>query len=306
MGRHEAVHEGLVDGDDVVDRRRARPLRRAGASVSSKRSETPYYQVRPHYIRYTPTRGNPYHRLVSPTIRVDRATARRFLVRSPSPRPAALVARRARFGQARRRAAGLAPVRPARGHGPEPRPGPGGADRRLSPGVDRRPALRGALAVRGLQQGPVAAADERAPVVPHLVGSRAGRAHQRRVPGARRPRRRAARTGSAATARWHPPISSHARRSTGTGGRPTRSGRCWRRWPRPASSVSFDATATAACTTCPSDSSRLRCSRSVRARTSNAATGCCRASARTACSPRVADRPRSGRARVAWATGPNR
>ena len=104
----------------------------------------------------------------------------------------------------------------------------------------------------------------------------------------RRARARSSRScssGSGATVRCPRPTSSRARRSTGTGGRRTRSGRSSRRSPRRASSGSPGATATAGSTTSSERlfPAELLAERPARA-TSSAATSSCRATERTACS----------------------
>ena len=163
----------------------------------------------------------------------------------------------------RRRPPRLAPVRPARRRRAQPRPRPARPDRRLSARVDRRAALRASGALyetynKGLSILPTAELpwyrvtwdriraehegetfDEHADLVDELL---------ERI----RP-----------TARCRRPTSSRARRSTGTGGRPTRSGPSSRRSPRRASSASPGATATAASTTSSSGSSRRTCSPSA-------------------------------------------
>ena len=113
----------------------------------------------------------PYHRPVTAS-HPARPGDRPALPRAPPPAPpAARAAAGAGVGAARRRPPRVAPVRPARRHRPQPRPRPRGPDRRLPASLDGRAAVRGAAAVRGLQQGPLAAADRRAAVVPGRLGS---------------------------------------------------------------------------------------------------------------------------------------
>ena len=120
---------------------------------------------------------------------ISRAAARLFLVRRhflapprslpPGPRERARGLRATRPG----------PVRPSRGRRPQSRPGPWRPDRRLPARDDRRPALRRARPVRGLQQEPEPAADARAAVVPPHVGPLPGdprKGHVRDAQGARR------------------------------------------------------------------------------------------------------------------------
>ena len=81
--------------------------------------------------------------------------------------------------------------------GPEPRPAPGVADRRLPAGLDGRVALRRACAVRGLQQGAVDPADGRTAVVSRELGSEPRPARRQHVRRPRRPRRGAPRSDPA-------------------------------------------------------------------------------------------------------------
>ena len=155
-----------------------------------------------------------YHRPVT------RHPDRRPRDRAPLPRRAATCSRRRApcppepaSVRTRRRPARLAPVRPARGRGPQPRPRPRGADRRLPARVDRRPAVRRALRCsRPTTRACRIAADRRAAVVPGRAGTASARPRTRRhLRRARRPRRRSCSTGSGATARCPRPTSSRAR-----------------------------------------------------------------------------------------------
>ncbi len=204
---------------------------------------------------------------------------------SPPPDAAALAAGRAVVGHARDGPTRLVPVRSARHRRAEPRPAAGGADRRVPSRVDgssscttsaccsrrttrvcrscRRRNCPG-IASTGTGAGP----EYEASVVRRARRSRGGtpRSHPARGPDC--PRR----------------TSSRARRSTGTGDRPTRCARSWRHSPRPASSGSAGERAIDASTTSPSGCSRRRCSPRPGRSATSSATSCCRATARTACS----------------------
>ena len=96
----------------------------------------------------------------------------------PPARAAALAAAGPGVGHGRHRPARLAPVRPARGHRPEPRPRCWRADRRLPARVDRRPAVRERGCTRRTTRAS-ARADARAAVVPDHLGPERGGARRR-------------------------------------------------------------------------------------------------------------------------------
>ena len=198
-----------------------------------------------------------YHPPVTLLRPVSGAAARRFMVLRHVLAPPRELPPGAGQRDGRGRPARLAPVRSARGRRPQPRPRPARPGRRLPPGVDRRPPLPGAGALRDVQQGPQPRPD--APSCPTTGW-----------PGIGQPRRhaegsfdehaplvdRAPRPDPGRRASCPRPTSSRARRSTGTGGRRTRSGRSSRRSARPASWASPGGPATGATTTWSSASSR--------------------------------------------------
>ena len=113
---------------------------------------------------------------VSEIRQVSAAVARRFLVLRHLLAPPRVAAGGAGERAPGRRPARLAPVRPARGRRPQPRPGAARADRRLPPRVDRPLAVRGPAPVRDVQQEPQHRARRGAAAVPLDLGSRARRA----------------------------------------------------------------------------------------------------------------------------------
>ena len=103
----------------------------------------------------------------------DQSRRRQALPRHPPlPRTTPVAATRAGQCDDRDRPDRLVPVRPARGRRPQPRPRPACPDRGLPAGVDGRSPVRGTVAVRGLQQGPLDPADGGAAVPPDHLGSR--------------------------------------------------------------------------------------------------------------------------------------
>ena len=137
VGRHQAMHQAVEGADDAIEIGVgvARPARAWGGSWQVLR----YLRT----IGCSPTisedRGmcSGYHRPVPPRT-IDRATARRFLVRRHLLAPPRALAAGARLGARRRGPPRVAPVRPARRHRAQPRPRPGRPHRRLPAGLDRR------------------------------------------------------------------------------------------------------------------------------------------------------------------------
>ena len=100
---------------------------------------------------------------------------------------------------------------------------------RLRPGMVRGAPLRAPRAVRGIQQGPLAAADERAAVVQRVVAAERAAARGGHPRRARRGRRRRSSSGSARRDHSRRSTSSAARPSTGSGRRRTSRAPCSRR-----------------------------------------------------------------------------
>ena len=185
-------------------------------------------------LREAPTRSRTIAVMASPSSQpLDRATARRFLAaRHLLLPPRALPAETGAVLRVIERLGSLQfdPLEVAgRNHDLVlARP-----DRGLSAGLDGPLAVRGAPPVRDLQQGPLDLPDGRAAVVSRDLGPVPRLPRGRRL---RRARRRSSRSCSTGSARDGPLLghatSGRAPRSTGTGGRRTRSARSWKRSPR--------------------------------------------------------------------------
>ena len=237
----EPVHQRVVALDDGFDAERVAVSVRIGRKVRSLRTirtcHTISSRTEPRVRRRV--RAGPSFRTIgsmTPRHALDRATARRFLAVRHLLAPAARAARRAGVGAARRRTPRIAPVRPARGDRPEPRPRARGPDRRLPSGPGpTTTCMRSRTLYETYNKGLSIVPTRELPWYRITWDLQPRRA--RRQPPSTSTRRwsRSCSIGSGATARCRRPTSSHAPRSTGTGGRRTRSARSSRHSPRPAS-----------------------------------------------------------------------
>ena len=264
VGRHQAVHEPVEGARGPARRSASVSADGAGWNVRVMSSNCSVITVLSGRSRtISELRDDVHRRTIGrclAAIRVDRATARRFLVRRhllapPRSLPAEPASVLARHGPPR-----LAPVRPARGRRPEPRPASwpariAGYRRAWTDGLLYGERWLFEAYNKGLSLLPTAE-------LPwyRITWDRSAAGHEAGVLRApRRPRRRAARAHHA-----RGPAGIDRRRAARgdrlvLAARPTRSGRSWRRSPRPASWASRGATATGASTTSPSGCSRPTC-----------------------------------------------